>query len=218
MIDRKALWTPLLLVAVMMAAAAWRFSLLPDWHHLPLNGPGGGRTINGLMLFWGPAMLLLATALLYARKWYLSGPEESLKSWGLWCHRTLLIQGLVVALMQAFMIARSLGIGTSLDRLAVSRAFLAMTGLILVAMGNALPKMPWLGTRIRFLRLDPWQWNQHLRLAGRMLVGLGLFAAIGGVLLPPDLFRAFFFSLWLAMLTMGLVYRFKLRRRPSPLS
>jgi len=39
MIDRKTLWILLLLCLAMTAAAVWRLSLLPDWHHMPFSPP-----------------------------------------------------------------------------------------------------------------------------------------------------------------------------------
>jgi hypothetical protein len=40
MIDRKALWIFIAVILAMTGATIWQLSLLPDWRHMPLGGPG----------------------------------------------------------------------------------------------------------------------------------------------------------------------------------
>ena len=69
MIDRNALWISVLLVFAMVAASLWRLSLLPDWHHVPLDGPGSSRTIPVLRMLIDPLAVLFVMGMLFARKW-----------------------------------------------------------------------------------------------------------------------------------------------------
>ena len=214
MIDRKALWISILIFLAITAATLWRLSLLPDWHHVPMDGPAGHRTASPFTLFRAPAGLLIEIALLFARKWLVSGSEESIQSWSRWGGLAIVSISAIIAVVQAVTIARSLGLGAGLDRMAVAHGMQVLMGILVMMLGNALPKMPWLSARFRPFRLDPWQWNRHLRLMGKLMVGLGLFVAVGGPLLPPALFRTVVFGLWLAMMAASIAYRIKLRREP----
>jgi hypothetical protein len=216
MIDRKALWISLLVVFAMIAADFWRLSLLPDWHYMAVTGPADSHTVNGFMLLVGPAGLLLFMAVLFARKWFASGPEENVRPWRKWSGLMLLSWTAIVALMQAFIIARSLGFVGGLDRLTVAHGFNALMGILIMVLGNMMPKLPWLTMRFRPLQLDPWQWNRQLRFMGRLLVGIGAFIAIGGFLLPKGSFLPFLVSLWLATFVAGIWHRARVRREPSP--
>ena len=128
----------------------------------------------------------------------------------------LLPYAAIVALMQAFIIARSLGFVRGLDRLTIAHGFNALMGILIMVLGNTAPKLPWLSMRFRSLQLDPWQWNRQLPFMGRLLVGIGAFIAIGGFLLPKGSFFPFLVSLWLATFVAGIWHRAKLRREPSP--
>ena len=217
MIDRKALWILWLLVAAMTAAGVWRLSLLPDWHQMPASGPGDSHTVNGLLIFWGPVALLVVIMFGFARRWLVSIPKESEQSWQRLSTLFVLAYAVIVVLMQVFLTARSLGFGHAIDRLAIAHAAQVAVGILVVMMGNALPKMPWLSARLRPFQLDAWQWNRQVRFAGKLLVGLGLFLAIGVPLLPPNLKMPAMLGLWLAVFAANSWHRAKVKRAPSPL-
>lgn len=212
MIDRKALWISLLVFFAMTTATLWRLSLLADWRHVPM----GGHTVRWPQLLIVPAGLLFAITVLFARKWFASGPDENFQPWRKFSAVMLIPYAAIVTLMQAFILARSLDWDAGLDRMTVAHGFLVLLGILLMMLGNLLPKLPWLSMRISLFRLDPWQQNRHLRLMGRLMVGLGLFTVIGGLLLPPLWFQYSLFTLWLAVLAAGIAYRIKLKREPSP--
>jgi hypothetical protein len=216
MMDRKTLWISWLLIAAMTAAGFWRLSLLPDWHHLPANGPRDSHTINGLFVFWGPFILLFLTFLLFARKWFVAGPEESEGPWRRYSGLTIVLFAAIIVPIQAFIIARSLGVGAAIDRATFARAVVIATGILIMVLGNALPKMPWLSARFRPFHLDEWQWNRQLRFTGRIMFGVGLATAISGPLLPLKMALPMQICLCLAMLGALLWHRARVKRESSP--
>ncbi len=218
MIDRKALWISGFVAFALFAATLWRLSLLPDWHHIPADGPANPRTISLFWLLWTPGMLLFTMTFMCARRWLASGTDEAMRAWGRYSGRMLVCYSLLLLLMQAFILARSLGLALAMDRLATARVIFALAGIMMMALGNALPKMPFLAARFRPFRLDPWQWNRHLRFAGKLLVAMGLFLLLVLPLLPVTMIRPATTAIWVAILVASLWYRIKLKREPSPLA
>jgi len=163
--------------------------------------------------------MAVATYFLYARKYFATGTADAVRPWRRWS--TLFITAFCLAdgLFVAVILARSLGYGLAMDRLIISRIFMVVTGIMLMAAGNVVPKLPWLSVSIRWLQLDPWQQNRNLRFSGKLIVGMGLFFVIFGVfqsLLPQSVWRPMMWSLGPAVITASLLYRAKLKREPSP--
>src|SRR3954464_5094863 len=153
MVDRRALWISLLVLLAVIAADFWRLSLLPDWHHVPAEGPGNSHTIP-VLVFFAPALALLFTmGMIFSLQWLRSGSEESVRPWRRWYGQLLLFNTAVIASAQAFNLARSLGALQSVNRLTLVHAMFVVTGIFMILIGNALPKMPWLSARFR--PLDP---------------------------------------------------------------
>ena len=214
MINRRALWISLLVLITMIAADVWRLSLLPDWHHIPAEGPGNSHTIPVLM-FFAPALGLLFTmGLLFARTWLRSGPEEAVQPWRRYYGRALLFNAAILAAAEAFNLARSLGALQSVNRLTLSHGIMVVGGIFMMLAGNMLPKMPFLSQRFR--PLDQWQWNRHLRFAGKITVVLGLFIAVVMPLLPIKMVLPAMLGLALPVIAVNYWHRAKLRREPSP--
>jgi hypothetical protein len=203
----------------MSVAGIWRFSLLADWHHLPLDGPRSNHAVNGLILFLFPICLFVATASMYGRKWFATGTDDAVRPWRHWSTMFVIAYCAIVGLMQAFIIARSLGYGLAMDRLAFARIFMAAMGLLLLVAGNALPKLPGLSMRLRLFQLNPWQQNRQLRFTGKLMVGLGLvmmFVAIFLPLLPQKIVLPLILGPTFAMIVAVLWHRTQLKREPSP--
>jgi len=213
MINRKALWISILLVVAMIAAALWRLSLLPDWHHMPFEGPGS-RMIPTFVLFVPPMGVLFVIVFLFVRKWLRPVPDEAKQPWRLYNGMMLLFVAGVGTLAQAFNIAHSLGALQSVDRPTFAHVIFVATGIAMMVVANILPKMPWLKTRFR--PLDPWQWNQYQRFAGKLMFVVGLFLAVGTPLLPIKIAFPVFFGVMLTIMALALWYRVKVRREPSP--
>jgi hypothetical protein len=217
MINRKALWISILLVFAMIAANIWRLSLLPDWHHVPLEGPGS-HLVPVFWTFLPPLMALFAIAFFFAVNWKFgpeqASPKEAVQSWRRHQGLALVFGVGILALAQAFNIARSLGALQSVDRLTLGHVMMVATGIFLMIFGNSLPKIPWLTERFR--PLDPWQWNQHRRFQGKLMFVLGLFIAAGMPLLPFKMVLPVMIGVTLTTVVVSLWHRAKVRREPSP--
>jgi len=185
MIDRKALWILLLLCLAMTAAAIWRLSLLPDWTHVPfMVGRNGPHTEHGLVLFVAPLSMLVMIAIAFGTKWLVSGPDEAIKTHQRRNRLTLVGTGVMGALMQSFIIGRSLGYGNSVDAEALSRAVIMVSAILVMIQGNNMPKLPWISSRFPAFQLDPWQSARARRFAGWLSIAYGLALIAAAALLP----------------------------------
>lgn len=215
MIDRKGLWILILLCLTMAAAAVWRLSLLPDWHHMPMMTPKGLVTKNGLVLFAPPLSLLFMLIAAFATKWLVTGPDEAIEARQRHSRLILLGTGMLVALAQTFIIGRSLGHGFGLNPEILARAMLMASAIMLTTYGNSIPKLPRVSKRIAAFNLDPWQSARSRRLAGRLTVALGLFQIIAAMLLPVRAITPIVMVLCLAYLGAISWHVFWLKREPS---
>jgi hypothetical protein len=216
MIDRKALWTLVLLCLAMTTAAIWRLSLLPDWTQIPFPTPKGMVTKSGLVLFIEPLALLFVIAVFAVQKWLIPGPAEAL---AVWYRRTRLLPMLIVVAMvlaQTFIISRSLGYGLDLDAQAMTRTIIVATGILVIVLGNVRPKLPRLSKRFALLDLDPWQSVRNSRFAGRMTVAMGLAVIVAAILLPLRAMTTTIFIVWLGFCGAIIWHFVMLKREPSP--
>jgi hypothetical protein len=216
MIDRKGLWILGLLCLAMTAAAIWRLSLLPDWTQMPMPSPKGMVTKSGLVLFIQPLTLLFAITVFAVQKWLVTGPSEALAAWYRRTRLLPMVTGVCLALMQAFIISRSLGYGLGLDAQAMTRTIIVMTGVLVILLGNVRPKLPRLSKRFAMLDLDPWQSARNSRFAGQMTVVMGLAVVAAAVLLPLRAMTSTIFILWLGFCGAVIWHFVRLKREPSP--
>jgi hypothetical protein len=217
MIDRKALWILILLFLAMTSAAVWRLSLLPDWSHVPMPGPRGPVTRSGLVLFIQPFGLLFVIASLAAPKWLASRPGEALATLYRRIRLFPITVGVILALMQAFLISRSLGHARGLNPQIIARIVMAVTGILVIMQGNVVPKLPRVPSRFAALNLDPWQSSRSRRFAGRTTVAFGLAVIAGAFLLPLRATSLTVLLLMLAFYGAIIWYFVRLKREPSPL-
>jgi hypothetical protein len=183
----------------MTAGAVWRLSLLPAW------GLAGGGPVSGLFAL--PATLLIMLIVPFLQ--WLTLPRETLPAWRRWSGKWIVSWSVFFALLQVFVLAHSLGL-VSPPALGWGRLFLVYMGIVFMMVGNATPKTPSVPQRNSF-ELDPWRQNRMFRFIGKLLFGLGLAFALGGVLLPLEYWRPVFLCLMLAALTAGIRYGVKLR-------
>ena len=112
------------------------------------------------------------------------------------------------------MIARSLGVAAALDPHMVVRFFFVLMGALIVYVGNRLPKLPPLQSRIAFFRLDAWQRARSNRFAGKATILTGIAIIASQVLPVPQITPAVFFIVftYFAVIFWKL---FRLRREAS---
>jgi hypothetical protein len=207
MIDRKALWFFIAVFLAMTGTAIWQLSLLPDWRHMRLGGPGSHTTVSGLLLFASPASLLLFMVSPLIQ--WLTLPRESLPSLRRWSGKWIVSTSVLMALCQAFSLTHSLGI-VSASGLGIARGGTVMIGIMFMIVGNIAPKTP-VPPQRNSLELDSWSANRMFRFAGKLFVGLGLAFVLGGALVPPEYWESVFGSLMLTSLIAGIWYGIKLR-------
>ena len=211
MIDRKALWIFIAVFLAMTGASIWQLSLLPDWRHMPLGGPGSHNTVSGLVLFAAPASLLLFMVSPFIQ--WLALPKEALPSLRRWSGKWIVSMSVFMALLQAFVLTRSLGL-VSPSNLGMARGGSVMIGIMFMIIGNIAPKMPVPPQRNSF-QPDSWKVSRMLRFGGKLFVGLGLSFVLGGILFPLEYWESVFVSLMLTVLAAGIWYNIKLRHERS---
>jgi hypothetical protein len=211
MIDRKALWIFIAIILAMTGATIWQLSLLPDWRHMPLGGPASHNTVSGLVLFAAPVSLLFLMVSPFIQ--WLALPKETLPSLRRWSGKWIVSMSVLMALLQAFVLARSLGI-VSPSGLNTARGGSMIIGIMLIIIGNITPKMP-VPPQRNSVQPDPWTVSRRLRFGGKLFVGLGLVFVLGGVLLPIEYWEPVFGSLMLTALAAGIWYSIKLRHERS---
>jgi len=211
MIDRKALWIFIAVILAMTGATIWQLSLLPDWRHMPLGGPGSHNTVSGLVLFAAPASVLLCWVSPFIQ--WLASPKETLPSLRRWSGKWIVSMSVFMALLQAFVLTRSLGL-VSPSNLGMARGGSVMIGILFMIIGNIAPKTPVPPQRNSF-QLDPWKVSRMFRFGGKLFVGLGLAFVLGGILLPLEYWGPAFASIMLAALAAGIWYSIELRHERS---
>jgi hypothetical protein len=211
MIDRKALWIFIAVFLAMTGTTIWQLSLLPDWRHMPVGGPGSHITVSGLVLFATPASLLLFMVSPFIQ--WLALPKEALPSLRRWGGKWIVSMSVFMGLCQAFSLTCSLGI-VSPSGLGVARGGSVMVGIMFMIIGNIAPKTPVPPGRNSF-ELDSWNASRMLRFAGKLFVGLGLAFVLGGILLPLEYWESLFGSLMLTALAAGIWFSIKLRHERS---
>jgi len=215
MIDRKALWFAAIVFLTMIAVNLWYLNLLPDWHHMPVNGPGDSHTVNSLRLFFWPLTVLLLVVTRVARRWFVSGPDEAVRPWQNFSTKNFVRILCLFSTLYAFAMAHALGFTPFWNPLTFVRFTQVAFGLLIVSMGNSVPKLPWLSARISFFRLDPWQWHRYARLLGKVRVGFGIAFIAAGLLLPPTMIAPTVLAVALTGTMAMIWYRIKLRREPQ---
>ena len=211
MIDRKALWIFIAVFLAMIGATIWQLSLLPDWRHVPLGGPGSHTTISGLVLFAVPASLLLFWVSPFIQ--WVASPKETLPSLRRWSGKWIVSTSVFMAVLQAFVLTRSLGL-VSPSNLGMARGGSVMIGVMFMIFGNMAPKVPVPPQRNSF-QLDSWKVSRMFRFGGKLFVGLGLAFVLGGILFPLEYWESVFGSLMLTALAAGIWYSIKLRHEQS---
>jgi hypothetical protein len=140
MIDRKTALASAALIALMLAAAAWRIDMLDDWTLLPVQN---GAPLPSLLLFLFPACSALVVGAMYWDGLGARADDAKLQPWRKWgkslsigyCGGLLLLQGvLIVGSLDRYIPLDLSAIGRSLGLLLAIMSLLAI---------DRMPKLPW---------------------------------------------------------------------------
>jgi len=215
MIDRKTLWITSALAAIMLAAAVWRIALLPDWMEFPV---GNGRTLHhsyfALFLFVPPLWMAFFLGVVEIRRWMARGAAENIRPWKKWHSLVLISGGVLVTAMQFSIIARSLSTGDILNPFAMTRIFTVATGLLMIAAGNRLPKLPWLASRLTILDLPSAKGAELLRFQGWLNVCVGVVFVLTGAFFASHLLLVMLSTVTAALIVVQ-IRRAQLKREQS---
>ncbi|MGN6516463.1 MAG: hypothetical protein ACTHLR_11565 [Rhizomicrobium sp.] len=186
MIDRRALLISVALLALMLGAAAWRVALLPDWTHFPYYLPD--RTLverNTLWLLVAPTCVAIVAGIFARNARRAVASPRAAGPWTRWGNTLLIVYSAICTLLQAFILARSLGLAPAIDPTAVGRIGLVLLAGLLVVSANVMPKLPLVQWRSK-RNLDPARLGQLMRFSARMqvLTGIAVMAVAVFVRLP----------------------------------
>jgi len=215
MIDREAFLISGVFLTVMLVAATWRVAMLPDWTlYSAIGGSTAAHTYHALRLFFAPLWLALFMGLIAIRGWVKRGTKDELYPWRRQGDLMLIFCGALVTASQLFMIARSLGLATTVDPLTISRAGFVLIGSLITVTGNHLPKMPWLQSRVKILSLSSEQGAKFLRFSGWLSVIAGVSIVICGALLPAKLIGPVMSVISFGVIGISVLRRMHLKREP----
>jgi len=121
----------------------------------------------------------------------------------------------ITAMMQAFIIGRSLGYGNGVDAEALSRAVIMVSAILVIIQGNSMPKLPWISSRFAAFQLDPWQSARARRFAGWLSIAYGLAMIAAAALLPVRAIAPFVMAFTTVYVGAIVWNSFRLKREPS---
>jgi hypothetical protein len=183
MIDRKTALASAALIALMLAAAAWRIDMLDDWTLLPVQN---GAPLPSLLLFLFPACSALVVGAMYWDGLGARADDAKLEPWRKWgkslsigyCGGLLLLQGvLIVGSLDRYIPLDLSAIGRSLGLLLAIMSLLAI---------DRMPKLPWFEGRFApGGDLGPIYGPRYMRTQAKILV-VFMIAVIAYSLVAPS--------------------------------
>jgi hypothetical protein len=184
MIDRKAFWISSAFVAAMLAGALWRVTQLADWTQLPRHGASSAPLwlTSSAWLLVAPGSVAIFMLSLTMQAGMVDASDEALRPWKKWGGSYLVAISAIMTLLQAFIIAGSLGLLAPIAPVLFLRGMFIVSGLLLAVMSNGVPKLPWLPSRFTPVAADPDQGARSLRVQGWLGVLFGLGAIVTGLL------------------------------------
>lgn len=183
MIRKHAFTLVWILVAAMIAAALWRISLLPDWSRLTMARADGAAShaASSLWLFSIPAGLAFAVMAKLASRRMVAGKPEAVQSVQAYGDRLMLGMAVIAALLHGIILGRSLGVALPYD--AIARCLFVGMGVLMVLLGNRLPKLPWVTSTT--IILDDAGIQKMRRINAFWMVLQGVIFVLAGLLLHP---------------------------------
>jgi hypothetical protein len=166
MIGRKTLLACTALIAVMLAAAAWRIVTLDDWTTLTDKG----TTVPSLLLLFFPACSALVVGSLYHNAVGATADAVKLRPWRQWGKLLALIYCAGMLALEAVLIAASDKLGVPWLP-AIARTLGIIMAIAALLSINRMPKLPYLEQTFGAgLQLGPIYGPRYVRIVSRMLV------------------------------------------------
>lgn len=198
MLDRKAMLILSALILVMLGGAIWHVSHAAPWLITP---------------FALPLTVTIAAGVFVLKERRAKASADALAAWKKWGSFFMISCAAIVTAFQLLPIFRKLGVPLPPPEL-VFRMLIAGYGLVLVVTGDQAPKLPPLERRQPGrLSLGKAEQLAMMRLAGRLMVCLGLVTIVSALLLPVRVIVAVMGSLALAIFVVMLTRRYQLRVR-----
>jgi hypothetical protein len=144
MIDRKTVLICAALIALMLAAGAWRFATLDDWTML---GFQHGATLPAWLLLIFPAASALVVGNLYWNKPRTAADTAKAGPWYRWGKLLAICYCAGLLLLQLLIVVQSLDVLPSLKLWAVYRTLGVVMMVMALASINHMPKLPYLERR-----------------------------------------------------------------------
>jgi hypothetical protein len=206
MINPTAVAVSTALILAMLAATTWRIAIPPDWAY----GPHGASLPHLLAFFICPACVAFVGGVLLARTLLAEATMDAAMQWKQWGSHVLIGYAAICTLFHFYLLTRSLGITGPFSPAVITRAGFVVVASFLILVSNQIPKLPWLP--LRYQILDPARGAQLMRLAGQLLVLIGLVIVVGAFAMPLRVMAPLVVSMSTALFIVMIVRRFQLRR------
>lgn len=217
MIDRRILLIAGSFMTVMLGLALWRVSLLSDWTMLPRFDSNGAAQapVPVRKLFMLPGALILMLLLQAAQRLRSRASEEKLK---VWRDRNVFItvaMGFMLLMLEVQVLLRSFPASSFFLPADAMRFFLVVWGLLMIAISNGSPKLPWVQTLFVIPKLDDAAGARYLRIMGYVGVAVGLTVTIAALTVPMNLVLPLLNTAAIGSLLVGFVLQFLLKRKQT---
>lgn len=167
MIDRRSALTCAALIAVMLAAAAWRIATLDDWTTLAVHD---GAALPSLLLLFFPACSALVAGSLYLNSVRATEDAAKVRPWHKWGKLVSISYCAGMLLLQSVLIAASAKLDMPLHLAAIARALSAVMTIMALLAVNRMPKLPYIERAFGAgLQLGPIYGTRYVRTVSKML-------------------------------------------------
>ena len=184
MIERKTALACAALIALMLAAAAWRIVTLDDWTTLADNG----TTLPSLLLLFFPACSALVVGSLYLHPGRTTADAAKLRPWHRWGKHLSLSYCAGMLVLEAVLIAASAKLDVPLHLPAIARTLGIVMAIVALLAVNRMPKLPYLERAgATGLRLGPIYGPRYMRTLSRILVVFMIAVIAFSLTTPPTM-------------------------------
>jgi len=185
MIGRKTALACAALIAVMLAAAAWRIFTLDDWTTLADNG----TTLPSLLLLFFPGCSALVVGSLYLNAVRATADAAKLRAWHKWGKLLALNYCAGMLLLQFVLIAATAKVGMLLHVSAIARTLGLVMAIVAFLSVNYMPKLPYLEPFGAGRPLGPIYGPRYVRTVSRILVAFVIAVTAYSLAAPSNSWR-----------------------------